>query len=146
MIKIIEPHTEDTPANHNTPGICHQCGRGGDLICPHCKSTDTEAEGLNQIDKSGLVERYRRLLMDAMSKKNTKYYIGCILIATGDPAAEGVSMADYAKAWGVTRAAVSQHCVAICTFLGMPPSEYMRSEAARDSYRKHNVRKVKVDK
>lgn len=143
MITSSEPFTEDTPSNHNTPGVCHQCGRGGDLACPHCNSTDTEAEGLHQVDKAGLVEKYRRLLMDAMEKRNTKYYIGCILIATGDPAAEGVSLVEYAKEWGVTRAAVSKHCVAICTYLGIPPSDYMRSEQARESYRKHNKRRAK---
>lgn len=82
--------------------------------------------------------------MDAMEKRNTKYYLGCILIATGDPASEGISLKEYGKQWGVTRAAVSKHCVFICAYLGISPSPSMLSEECREEYRKHNVRKVKL--
>jgi hypothetical protein len=53
-------------------------------------------------------------------------------------------MSEFAKRWRLTRAAVSKHCVAICAFLGIEPSAAMRSEAARESYRKSNVRPLKI--
>jgi len=106
---------------------------------------DVEPENSPNIGcASGLMERFRGLMLDAMAKRNTKYWLGCILIATGDAAAEGVSLREYARTWGLTTAAVSKHCVSICVQLGIKPSRGMLSEEAREQYRKHNVRKVKL--
>jgi len=53
-------------------------------------------------------------------------------------------MDEYAKTWGVTKATVSKQCVAICAYLGLPPSRYMRQLDAKDSYRNANRRPQKI--
>lgn len=141
-----EATCEDDPSRHNSPGFCRQCQRASDLRCAHCGSTDCETDHPEALSHRGLAEKYRRLLLHISSQKQLDkgYYIECVLIATGDHAAEGISMTAFAKRWRVTRAAVSKHCVAICAFLGIEPSAAMRSEQARESYRRSNVRPLKI--
>lgn len=154
LLAIVEPHnpaddasTEDDPSRHMTPGFCRQCGRQSDLCCQHCGSTDCETDHGESRDRKGVQEGFRRLLLHIASQKQLDkgYYIECVLIATGDHAAEGISMSEFAKRWRVTRAAVSKHCVAICAFLGIQPSAAMRSEAARATYRMSNIRPLTIE-
>jgi hypothetical protein len=84
------------------------------------------------------------LLTLVQSSRNSKFTIGCYLIATGDAYADGVTMAEFGKKWGVTRAAVSKHCRQICEYLGIPPSQYMRKEATAAGYRESNRRPHKT--
>ena len=88
------------------------------------------------------MSKMRQLLMHASEQKNSKFYLGIILIATGDPASGGIGVRDYAKHWRVTPARVSQLCIEVCDYLGTKPSPAMRSEGSRDAFRKSNRRNI----
>jgi hypothetical protein len=77
------------------------------------------------------------------TSRNLAFFFDCFLISTGDANADGVSMAEVAKEWSVTKATVSKQCNFICAYLALPPSRYMRDEGAKESYRAINVRPQK---
>lgn len=138
-----EPSFVDNPVDHYSQAYCRRCGIPFDVECPTCESDDCEY-GEHTADRASQLERMRRLLMYAQEQRNTKYFLGCILMAMGDPSVEGTSLAEYARYWRVTRAAVSKHCVAICKFLGINPSAFMRSEGSRTQYKSSNRRPIKL--
>lgn len=128
--------------------VCTNCGKSGDASCPHCGSQYGPANlvedyGFRPATTQEMLPRLARLARLIASKRNSKFIWTCYLIASGDAYADGVSMEEVAKRWKVTRACVSKHCVMICTILGMPPSRYMRSKAARKSYKLTNARRSK---
>ena len=134
----------DSFDEHTVPATCRKCYKRGDLVCPHCGSLDVEPDDLYVKDRKRLLENIRRLLITADKNRCTAYWVQIILLATGDPAAEGVSLSDVAKNCKVTRAKVSKDCAALCERLNISPSEYMKSEEARDSYRESNRRPAKI--
>jgi hypothetical protein len=134
----------DHPEGHCLEAYCPRCRNVIDAVCPKCKS-NVEPGGSATVDGPGLscltpADFYRRLLTLLQGQRNSKFTMVCYLIATGDAYADGVTMAEVAKAWGVTRAAVSKHCRIICNYLGIPPSQYMRKEETAAKYRESNRR------
>jgi hypothetical protein len=119
-----------------------------DAVCPRCRShvehNGASADGaeLSVLSRS---EFYRRFILLIQGSRNSKFAIGCYLIATGDAYAAGVSMADFARAWSVTKATVSKQCNIICAYLAIPPSRYMRDQDAKESYRVANKRPDKIN-
>lgn len=145
--ELPEASTTDDPAEHFLEAWCPQCEHVVDAICPKCK-THVEPSGACTDGPSGSslsrVEFYRRLLCLIQNARNSKFTIGCYLIATGDAFADGVSMTEYAKKWGVRKATVSKSCRQICAYLGIPPSQYMRKEETAAKFRTSNRRPRKL--
>lgn len=114
-----------------------------DAVCPECEH-NVEASGASTDGAAASMfsrsEFFRRFLQLLQSARNSKFTLGCYLISTGDAFAEGVSMADYARQWGVRRATVSKQCHLICAALGLPPSRYMRDEETCSKFRLSNRR------
>jgi hypothetical protein len=142
---------EASCAHAHTPveAICPRCHLPGDAICPHCKAEYTPDSFVedNEVRVSSpqeIAQRFAKLARLITSKRNSKFWWACLLVATGDAAAGGISMAELGKQFSVTRACVSKTCVAICKELGLPPSRYMMSEAARVVHRCNNRRNEKV--
>jgi hypothetical protein len=137
----------DDPADHFLEAFCPRCQRAVNPVCPKCSNTveasgaSTDGAAASSITRS---EFYRRFLQLLQGARNSKFTLGCYLISTGDAFAEGVSMAEYAKQWGVRRATVSKQCHLICAALGLPPSRYMRDEATCDKFRLSNRRPRKT--
>lgn len=143
----VEPIIEDDPAKHTVPALCCHCGKPGDLICPHCQSTNVTPQCEHPADGArAAFEKIRRVLLYCHDHKKPRYAFGCFLIAIGDPAAGGVTMTEFAKQWRVTRAAVSKECCSICAWLGIKPSPYMKSEESKKSFRRSNYRPIKRTK
>lgn len=138
-VKVIEDHLE----KHTTIGCCEACGKTVDLKCSKCGSIKVAVQDQTPPLPVSVGERFRQLILMAHDYRNSKFYLGCLLIATGDPAAAGKTMTDFAKQWGVGRAAVSKLCCWICNYLGIDPSPYMKSKSARESFRKSNRRPIK---
>jgi hypothetical protein len=122
-----------------------------DAVCPSCgdhvepngagngasNASNGNGNGHNASD-------YRRLILLVQNSRNAKFTLGCLLIATGDSFADGLSMTDFARHWGVKKATVSKHCRIICTTLEIEPSRYMRSEETADKFRLSNRRPTKA--
>lgn len=121
--------------------VCPRCGLAGDAICPHCRA---EYECGCVVESEGLREKFANFTIEAIRKRNTKFWLCCYLIATGHMAAGGVSMVELGRHFGVTKACVSKTCVAICRMIGQPPSRYMRRECTRQTYRARNRRNQKA--
>jgi hypothetical protein len=138
--QLPEASHHDSPDAHTTIGYCRCCGENGEAECPHCHSHQFQCDPPeNSAHK--LMDKFRQLLMHAGEQKNSKFYIGIILIATGDPANGGVSITDYAANWGVTKAHVSRLCGDVCSYLGIAPPPSMRGEHTKESFRQSNYRK-----
>lgn len=90
-----------------------------------------------------IMQRFRRVILQIYESNNSKKSAACFLIATGDPAADGIAMATQAKRFGVSKAAVSKSCVEWCEFLSIRPSRYMRSAESGQSFQKSNHRPKK---
>lgn len=135
---------EDHPERHCLEAYCPRCRDVVDAQCPKCRS-HVEPAGATTVDGAAASslsrgDFYRRFATLIQGTRNSKFTLVCYLIATGDAYADGVTMAEAAKAWGVTRAAVSKNCREICAYLGIAPSQYMRKEETAKSYRQSNRR------
>jgi hypothetical protein len=143
----------DHPADHVLEALCPRCRHPVDAVCPACGS-NVEASGADngkeQMANGTLVsvltpeEFYRRFVLLVHNARNSKFTLGCYLIATGSGFADGVSMTDYAREWGVRKATVSKQCRYICGYLGIPPSRYMREEGVAAKFKLSNRRPRKV--
>jgi hypothetical protein len=140
----------DHPADHLLEAMCPSCGHPVDACCPVCHGN---VEQSGAIEKSGgrnpkaevqscltPADFYRRFVLLIQNARNSKFLLGCYLIATGDGFADGVSMTDYARHWGVRKATVSKQCRLICAYLGIKPSRYMRKEEVAERFRLSNRR------
>jgi len=85
------------------------------------------------------IDRTICLLLDT---KRAGLEIDCLAIATGAAYRDDKTMASIARSWGLTRAAISQRCVDLCQRLGIPPSRFMRSEMARQTFALTNRRNL----
>ena len=152
MISICDP--ADLPQsscedNHQTiEAVCRRCGKPGDAVCPHCDAQYDRGALLDEphnlhASPAEMLTRFARLARLITSKRNGKFWWCCYLVATGDASAAGVSMTEIGNQWSVSRAYVSKTCVQICVILGIPPSQYMRTEHARESARLSNRRPTK---
>ena len=142
----------DHPADHVLEAMCPQCGHAVDAVCPACGSNveasgaDSQSSIANSQVTSVLTpeEFYRRFVLLIHNARNSKFTLGCYLIATGSGFADGVSMTDYAREWGVRKATVSKQCRYICGYLGIAPSRYMREEAVAAKFKLSNRRPRKL--
>jgi hypothetical protein len=145
--QLPEASADDPPAGHMLEAHCPSCAHVVDAVCPKCKThlepagVSTDGAAASNLNR---VEYYRRFVLLLQNARNTKFMLGCYLIATGDAFADGISMESYARTWSVTRATVSKQCVFICRYLGLPPSRYMRRAETKDSYRQSNTRPKKI--
>lgn len=83
------------------------------------------------------------LVADLISEGNMRLTVECLAVALGLSAYNGESMTHIAKRHGVTRAAVSKRCVDITERLNLPPSRAMRSEKARRTYRRSQLKQYR---
>ena len=88
-----------------------------------------------------VIDVLRHFVADLISEGNTRLTVECLAVALGLSAYNGESMTSIAKRHGVTRAAVSKRCVDITTQLNLPPSRAMRSEKARNTYRRSQLKR-----
>jgi hypothetical protein len=133
----------DDPVDHFLTGWCPACNHAVDAACPECGHHVESAGATTDGGAASAYERpefYRRFVTLLQSARNSKYMLGCYLIATGDAYAEGVSMEEFARQWSVGKAAVSKTCRVICRQLGLPPSRYMRTEETAAKFRMANRR------
>lgn len=145
--ELPECSAEDRPADHMLEAFCPACNHVVDACCPKCHThlepagASTDGAATSSLTRA---EYYRRFILLIQNARNSKFMLGCYLIATGDAFADGISMEDYARTWGVTKATVSKQCVYICAYLGIPPSRYMRAAATKENYRQSNTRPKKL--
>lgn len=161
--------SHDHPADRGLEANCPGCGHNVDAVCPDCQrhveasgasgasldticldthcdrrcgqASPTGAAGLPTLSRA---EFYRRFISLVQGSRNAKFTLGCYLIATGDGFADGVSMTEYARTWGVKKATVSKHCRMVCSFLSIAPSQYMRREETVQKFRSSNRRPIKT--
>jgi hypothetical protein len=100
---------------------------------------DHEEEQTDTINHDA-IEVLRHFVADLISEDNTRLTVDCLSIALGLRVYAGDSMTKVAKCHGITRAAVSKRCVDITQRLKLPPSRAMRSEKARNIYRKSRTK------
>ena len=86
-------------------------------------------------------EILRHLVADVISEGNARLTVECLAIALGLSAYNGESMTEIAKRHGISRAAVSKRCVDIVERLNLPPSRAMRTEMARNTYRRSQLKR-----
>jgi hypothetical protein len=91
-------------------------------------------------------EVLRHLVADLISEGNARLTVECLAVALGLSAYNGESMTEIAKRHGITRAAVSKRCVDITERLNLPPSRAMRSELARKTYRRSQLKRYRREK
>jgi hypothetical protein len=139
---------EDDPVDHFLVAWCPNCDTAVDAVCPRCR-THVEASGAttdgtaaSHLTRS---EYYRRFLQLLQTARNTKFTLWCYLVATGDAYADGVTMKELARKWGVGTATVSKRCHLICALFGLRPSRYMRDEMTCAKFRLSNRRPRKME-
>jgi hypothetical protein len=133
----------DHPSEHTVEAYCSNCCHGVDAVCPEC-NRQVESHGSGEVFPfEAASEFHRRVLHYLYSKRNSKFAIACFLIATGSPDADGVSMTEFAKSFGVTKAAVSKYCREICRSFNIPPSRYMQTEESANKAKIGNWRPTK---
>ncbi len=88
-------------------------------------------------------EILRHLVADVISEGNARLTVECLAVALGLSAYNGESMTEIAKRHGISRAAVSKRCVDITEKLNLPPSRAMRSEMARKTYRRSQLKRYR---
>jgi hypothetical protein len=146
----------DHPADKCLEAYCERCNRAVDAVCPGCREnvrdggTPSLPGGTEHGPAQGSVlsraEFYRRFITLIQNARNAKFELGCYLIATGDAYADGVSMTEFAREWGVGKATVSKRCKIICAYLGIEPNRrYMRDEATAEKFRESNRRPRRVE-
>ena len=139
----------DHPAEHLLEALCPRCDEVVDAVCPECggnveaSGADEGGAGLSSLSRA---EFYRRMVLLIHNSRNSKFTCGCYLIATGDGFADGISMTEFGRAWGVRKATVSKQCRMICAYLGIPHSRYMRDERLAGKFRLSNRRPRKFGK
>lgn len=117
----------DTPAASHTPDIA--------------ALVDHETEEPATPSMRDATEILRHLVADLISEGNARLTVECLAIALGLSAYNGESMTEIAKRHGISRAAVSKRCVDITEKLNLPPSRAMRSEMARKTYRRSQLKR-----
>lgn len=133
----------DDPLDHIKVGICRRCGGEFDVKCPFCGGLDTAGDDDTEVHED-VLQKVRRLILEADQKRNVRFYLHCMLFAIGDPAAEGRTLKDLAKHWRSTRAVASKYCREIVHKLGIQPSPYMKSELSAESNKRSNKRQLKL--
>jgi len=134
----------DSPESHFLEAHCPQCRHEVDAVCPICSFHVEQSGACSNTVTSGLSDKYRRILLLIQNSRNAKFTLHCLLIATGDAYADGLSMTEVARMWSTVRANVSKHCREICRELEIQPSAYMMNEEAAGKFRLANRRPVKV--
>lgn len=142
------PQASIEDSRQTIEAVCTHCGKSGDAVCPHCQAM-LARESLMQEphnvrgSSAEMLTRFALLARTITGKRNSKFWWCCFLVATGDAGAAGLSMTDLGRRWSVSKAYVSKTCIEICGILGLPPSQYMRTEHARESSRLSNRRSIK---
>ena len=107
---------------------------------------DHEADPSDSPHTRDAIEVLRHFVADLISEGNTRLTVECLAVALGLCAYNGESMTSIAKRHGVTRAAVSKRCVDITRQLSLPPSRAMRTEKARNIYRRSQLKRYRSRK
>lgn len=145
--QLPEASSHEQAEDHILEAWCPACAHAVDAQCPECRSY-LEPAGVATHGRTPSVlqrtEFYRRFILLIQNARNSKFTLGCFLIATGDAFADGISMAAYARTWSVKKATVSKQCNYICRYLGLPPSRYMRGAETKPNYRAANTRPRKL--
>jgi DNA-directed RNA polymerase specialized sigma24 family protein len=81
-------------------------------------------------DEEAVFDALRRIIGELLSEANARLSLECLALVTG-VAFDGSSMSDIARRHGITRAAVSKRCIALCEQLHLGKSRAMRSLTAR---------------
>ena len=102
---------------------------------------DHESDELSDPPLRDATEILRHLVADVISEGNARLTVECLAVALGLSAYNGESMTDIGKRHGISRAAVSKRCVDITTRLNLPPSRAMRSEMARKTYQRSQLKR-----
>jgi hypothetical protein len=119
--------------------------RIGDDPALMAPATDDE-ESAEEMPIHDVADVLRHFVADLIAEGNTRLTVECLAVALGLCAYNGESMTAIAKRHGVTRAAVSKRCVDITERLNLPPSRAMRSETARKTYRKSQLKRNRSHK
>lgn len=139
--------TLDCPSDHFLIARCPVCDAEADASCPRCGAY-LEASGAchrGEVERLlALILLQRRVLQYIRSARDSKFTLECYLIAIGDSFADGISMKELGRRFGVTRATVSKQCRMICRMFGLKPSAYMRSEENCAKFRLSNRRPRRV--
>ena len=122
----------DTPLASHTPDIAS--------LVDH-EPVDNTAPQLRRA-----TEILRHLVADLISEGNARLTLECLAVALGLSAYNGESMSEIARRHGISRAAVSKRCVDITTRLTIPPSRAMRSEMARKTYCRSQLKRYRQHK
>lgn len=131
----------DHPEDHFLEAMCPRCGHEVDATCPNCHG---HVESTGAPGAEGDLNRWRRLVLLLQKSRNTKFTLQCLLIATGDGFADGLSLTEAGRRWGVGKATVSKYCRIICETLEITPSAYMRSEETAAKFKLSNRRPTKL--
>ena len=107
---------------------------------------DHEGDSSDDPHARDAIEVLRHFVADLISEGNTRLTVECLAVALGLSAYNGESMTAIAKRHGVTRAAVSKRCVDITRQLNLPPSRAMRTEKARNTYRRSQLKRYRSRK
>lgn len=145
--KIPDQAINDHPADRLVEAYCPRCGHEVDAVCPECGGHVETGEPTTPGDTDRSLqstlpraEFYRLFVGLLQEHRNAKFFYGCYLFATGDAYADGVSMVDFAREHGVTKATVSKHARRICNRLRLTPSKYMRDEKTARQFARSNRR------
>lgn len=80
--------------------------------------------------------------LEILHHKNPKVTVTAFAFAAGLYLNEGKSVTELAGELGITKQALDKRITNICKQLGLPPSRGMKSEKARDTYRKIQIQRT----
>jgi len=111
---------------------------------------DSSWTDINEVRKRAFLEASRRQLyvieqaVDCiLLADNPRIASWQIAFALGLSCCQGRTMTAVAEKLMVTRAAISKGAHAFCAKVGVPPSEYMKSEEASDAYRGRRINELR---
>jgi hypothetical protein len=139
---------KDDPVDHFLTGHCPKCDCEAQSACEQCGAYLRPGGAMRAFEIErllGLIVLQRRVIYASLAARNTKFWIKCYLVASGDANAEGITMKEMARKSGVRTATVSKLCHIICAQFGFRPSAYMRDEATCAKFRLSNRRPRKLE-
>lgn len=96
------------------------------------KSSAADAAG--EVGRNSTLRCISWLLRDIVHSSNPRLEAEIMALGAGVLVNDDKTMTRVAKKWGLTRAAISKRVVTFCDEWSLPPSSFMKSEAARENY------------